>query len=259
MKRVIAAAAAIILAAVGVILVLAYANRADERALEGLDTVPVLVATAPIAQGTSGDALDELVEVQQVPQDYVVEGAFEELEDIEGLVVADALTEGEQLREGRLLSEAELRARDDFDLPEEAEDLHQVTIPLDRARALGGNIAAGDTVGVFMSFEPEDQEEQDAFDLTTLELNKALVIRVAGGYVAPPVQGPGEDDGEQAEPEDNILVTLALDAPDAEELVFAMEFGTVWLSYEPEEASEDGTGTVVLILPLPDEVRDVLQ
>jgi pilus assembly protein CpaB len=77
--------------------------------------------------------------------------------------------------------------------------------------------------------------------------------------VAPPVSGPGEDEDGQAEPEDNILVTLALEAPDAEELVFAMEFGTVWLSYEPEDASEDGTGTVVLILPQPSDVRDVLQ
>lgn len=52
-------------------------------------------------------------------------------------------------------------------------------------------------------------------------------------------------------------MTLALSAPDAEKLVFGMEWGTVWLSYEPEDANEDGTDIVVLT-PQTD-VRDVFE
>ena len=36
-------------------------------------------------------------------------------------------------------------------------------------------------------------------------------------------------------PTDSLLVTLALDAPSVEKVVYAAEFGTVWLSNEPDE------------------------
>ena len=38
------------------------------------------------------------------------------------------------------------------------EGLLQVTVPLEPERALGGNIRAGDTVGVLLSFEPVDAQ-----------------------------------------------------------------------------------------------------
>ena len=156
--------------------------------------------------------------------------------------------------------------------------MHQVTIPLNNPRALGGNISAGDRVGVFMSFDidggtgfvmspdgavervPVDEEEGEgagsgSVSTTHLTLHKVLVARVEGGFVAPP-PGDGEEESAQ-EAQDTINVTLALDAPDAERLVFAAEYGLVWLSLEPEGASEDGTGVVMVTVP--NEGRNVYQ
>lgn len=265
-RRVIAAVAALILAGVGIVLVLAYASNADERAMADMETVDVLVATGPIAEGTRADQLTGLVEVRAVPRNFLTSGTVDELEDLEGRLLTTPLAAGEQLQAARFSTPEELRAQNEFELPEEAEDLHQVTVPLANPRALGGNIAPGDTVGVFVSIEPKGE---DAPSMTHLTLHKVLVVRVEGGYVeAPPVASPDDEDAEPGEgatggPEeeqaaaDTVLVTLALEAPDAERLVFGMEWGQVWLSYEPEDADENGTQVVVVTIP--DDARDVYE
>jgi pilus assembly protein CpaB len=52
-------------------------------------------------------------------------------------------------------------------------------------------------------------------------------------------------------PDGAVLVTLALTAPDAEQLVWGMENGSVWLSAEPTDATEDGTRVVTAEEVLP--------
>ena len=47
-------------------------------------------------------------------------------------------------------------------------------------------------------------------------------------------------------PADRLLVTLAVTAPEAEQLVFAAEFGFIWLTAEGPDASEEGTRIVTL-------------
>ncbi|WP_298885491.1 Flp pilus assembly protein CpaB [uncultured Serinicoccus sp.] len=285
MRRVIAAVLAIVLAALGIVLVLRYAQNADQRALEGMETRRVFVATEPIPEGTPAGELAGLTEARQVPEAYLIGGVITDLDDLEGEVALAEVPEGEQLSATRFATPDEIRGRDDFELPEEAQDLHQITVPLGTARSLGGDIAPGDTVGVFMSFDAEFQQglyvdadgevrwledlPQEArpettdesgteslnIALTQLALEKVLVTRVQGGYVpapAPASTEAEEDAGaaeEEAGPEDEILVTMALSGGDAERLVYAMEFGTVWLSYEPETAEEDDTDVKVVQLP----------
>jgi pilus assembly protein CpaB len=276
-RRVIAAIAALILAAIGVVLVLSYANRADERALADQETVDVFIATEAVAAGITAEDLEQLVESQPVPRAVVVDGAITDLEDIEGLVLTTDLASGEQLVQTRFLTEEELRARGETTLPEGAEALHQVTIPLDKARALGGNVAPGDSVGVFMSFDatssggfvlgedgqispvPQDEGGGESVSISTthLTLHKVPVVRVEGAYVAPPARAQDAEDAADESAEDTIFVTLALAAPDAERLVFGMEWGQVWLSFEPEEADEEGTDPIVITIP--DEARDVFE
>lgn len=268
-KRVLAAIAALVLGLVGVVLVIAYANRADERALAGMETVEVLVARETVPEGLTGADVADYVEAKKVPLAFVAEGALDDLRDVSDLVLTAELNPGEQLTNARFATPEETRARGTFQLPEEAKKLHQVTVPLSKPRALGGDIAPGDTVGVFMSFDVSEadgyvlgsdgrvrrQETSDdasgacSMSITHIGLHKVLVVRVDGGAV------PSGDEEQKAENE--VLVTLALEAPDAEQLVFALEFGEVWLSLEPEDASEDGTGPVVVTVP--DEARNVFE
>lgn len=290
-RRVIAALSAIILAAVAVVLVVNYANGADARALEGMETDNIYVALEPIAEGTSADSLKREIETRAVPRQFQVNGAVTDLDDLEGLVAISDIAVGEQLKRAGFGTPEEVRASGDFVLPEEAKDMHQLTIPLENPRALGGSIAPGDTVGVFGSFEIQtdgkyvldpdgnvvpstdfedqsqdengdssndgesDDSESDQVDLTDLLLHKALVVRVEGGFVAPP--STQEEGDEAAGPADVIHVTLALEAEDAGRVVYAMEYGKVWLTLEPESASDDEPRTIVITVP--SKARNVLE
>jgi pilus assembly protein CpaB len=286
-RRVIAALIAIVLAAVGFVLVLNYASRADERAIAGMETDEVLVAVDTIPQGTIVEELTDLVETRAVPRQFQVSGPVTDLDDLAGQVAVSDLAAGEQLQQARFATPEQLRGRSDYELPEEAQDLHQITVPLNTARALGGDIAAGDTVGVFISlnadfnsdlyvdengnvqFAPTGGDESGeagqgsgnvSLALTKLVLEKVLVTRVQGGFVpssAPSNDEEGESDAGPAGPAAEILVTLALEGGQAEQLVYGMEFGTVWLSYEPESAQEDDDD--VKVVQLPDRVGDVLE
>jgi pilus assembly protein CpaB len=274
-KRILAAVVALVLAGVGVALVAAYANGADKRALEGMETVDVLVAKEAIAEGTPAEELADLVDVEQVPLRFAVSGGVDSLEDLAGRILTASLVAGEQVSAARFATPEEIRAAGQFTLPDEAADLHRITIPLDAPRAVGGYIAPGDTVGVFVSLDPADggpdaaaAEEGDVQNspssdefvagsggMTHLELHKVLVTAVEGSRVTT----AGDGEGEQASG-GTVLVTLALAAADAEKLVYAMEFGTVWLSLEPESASEDDTKVVVTLMPRrASELRDVFE
>ena len=104
----------------------------------------------------------------------------------------------------------------------------QVTVSLDPVRAIGGQVRKGDSVAVTVSFdEPET---------THLILHKVRVtdVRTADGLtVGTPATGPA--------PSGDMLVTLAVDAPAMEKVVFGAEHGRLWLAWEPKEANESGT------------------
>ncbi|WP_114907874.1 hypothetical protein [Ornithinimicrobium murale] len=287
-RRIIAAFAALILAAVGVFLVMSYANTADERAMADMETVDTLVATAHIPQGTPAEELSDLVEVQAVPAKFLVDDAVDDMDDLEGELLTAELLPGEQLTNARFATADEIRRRGDFALPEEAEDLHQLTINLPNPQALGGSIAAGDTVGLFGTYEllpptgwvigangelewdpnaartndPNSSEDEagdegsgdeggsedgseESITFTDLVLDKVLVVRVEGGFIA----GGSGDDEVAAAAQDSIHVTIALEPQDAARVIQTMHTGTVWLTLSPEDAPEADIDAVIPSAP----------
>nr|WP_269449843.1 RcpC/CpaB family pilus assembly protein [Auraticoccus cholistanensis] len=113
------------------------------------------------------------------------------------------------------------------------EGLQQVSVLLEAQRVVGGNLSAGDTVGVLLSVDKK----------THLTLQKVLVTRVQGA--AAPVQDEAEDGAAaDALPESSLMVTLALEAGQAEQVVFTAEHGTIWLSLQDEATDESGTDVV---------------
>ena len=227
-RRVIGLLASVALAAVGTLVLVVYVRSAEARALEGERLVEVLVVAEPIEAGTrAADATDAVIR-QEVPAKVRVDGAVDDLDQLEGLVAAIDLLPGEQL------------VRDRFVAPNVAQrgsvppGLLEVTLSLDAARALGGRLITGDTVGVVGSFEGVEGSA-----VTSFILHKVLVTAVQLDVNS--ADSVEDEDEETVFPNGNLLVTLAVDAPSAERLVFTAEHGTVWLTSEPTDAPESGT------------------
>lgn len=243
-RRIIGAVTAVLLAAMGTFVLLAYVRSAEDRALAGEQVVNVFVVRDTIAKGTSGDAIEGLVELKKIPAKVEAKGSVTSLSALDGKVAAVDLVAGEQLLATRFVSPEALTAQGQVDVPD---GLHEVTVSLEPQRALGGRVEPGDTVAVFSSFDPFDGVDPSGGttvkspNTTHLILHKVLVTNVQNAGTAATTPGTGGGDQDTAAPSGNLLVTLAMDAPSAERLVFTAEHGFVWLSQEPEDAPEEGT------------------
>lgn len=227
-RRTVAAIAAIVLAILGAVILIGYVSGAERRAMDGMKPAEVLVVTEPVSQGTPAEDLEQSVQLTTLPATAVAPGSVASLKDVEGLVTTADLVPGEQLLEARFAEPGSLGAGE-VEIPE---DKHQMSVLLEPQRLIGGQIGPGSTVAVYASFTDPDQ--------TNLILHKVLVSQVQGA----PAQAEPAEGEEAAEPlpENSLIVTLVVDAGQAERVVFAAEHGTIWLSAEPEEAPEGGTG-----------------
>jgi pilus assembly protein CpaB len=235
-RRLLAALAALVLAVVGGGVLVAYARGADARAAAGLETVEVLVVEQPVAEGTPADQLTGLVGTELVPAKTAVAGRVTDLADLAGQVATVDLEPGEQLLASRFAAPSDLRTPGTVAVP--AGD-QEVSVLLEPQRAVGGRLSAGDTVGVYLSLT-----SQDGTATTHGVLHGVLVTQVQGAPAAPADGTETASAGTGAAPTGSLLVTLAVTARDAEEVVFGAEHGELWLSLEP--AGADTSGTQVL-------------
>ena len=227
-RRIIAAVAAVLSAAVGASLLLSYVAGADRRAMAGMQTVTVLVVAKDIAKGAPADALSAQVTNKVLPVTAVAPGTVSSLAELRGLVATADLKVGEQVLASRFTDPATLAKADQPQVPN---GMHEVTIKLDAQRVVGGEIAPGARVGVFVSVDKQ----------TALVLSSVLVTRVTGGTQ------PAAAEGEQAEaaaPSETVQVTLATTPPNIEKVVFGMENGSVWLSLVSPGSTTTGTRIV---------------
>jgi len=244
-RRVVGVVAAVLLAAIGTFVLLAYVRSAEDRALAGEQVVQVFVVSEAIERGASGNAIEARVRLTKLPAKVEAADSVSDLSALEGKVAAVDLVPGEQLLSTRFVAPEALAAQGDIDVPE---GLLQVSVSLESQRALGGRLLPGDTVGVLASFDPlsgqDPPGEEPALQSphsTHLILHKVLVTQVQGGTAPVAVPGPTEPSTTATAPGGNVLVTLAVDAGSVERIVFAAEHGFLWLAHEPATAPEDGT------------------
>lgn len=269
-KRVVGVVGAVLLAAVGTVLLVAFVRNAEERARADEDLVDVLVLRDAVEAGTSSSAIDGSFEVEQVPAKVKADDAIDDLSDVENLVASVDLVPGEQLMRSRFVEPGGIR-RAAVPVPE---GLLEVTVAIQPERTLGGLLKPGDTVAVIASFEPFSvksapvQPGQDVSAFTGEGGATPIPIPIDGEQVVglpTPVETPNRtqiighnvlvtrlqlEDGEPSiDPDDEntgvaptqeLLVTLAMDAEGVEDVVFTKEFGRVWLALQPAGADTEG-------------------
>jgi pilus assembly protein CpaB len=236
-RRLLAAFAALILLVVGTVVLVAYVGGADARALAGTRTVEVLVVDELIPEGTPGSQLRDLVRTEMLPAKAAVDGRVTDLSSLTGRVATVDLQPGEQLLSSRFDSPDSLQAPGTVAVPAGAQE---ISVLLEPQRAVGGRLAAGDTVGVLVSLKFED-----GTSASHAVLHGVLVTQVQGAPAPADTEGdPETASAGAAAPSASLMVTLALSAAQAEAVVFGIEHGTLWLSLEPKGADVSGTDVI---------------
>lgn len=236
-RRIIITLAAVLLTLFGMVVIVAYVSAAESRALEGTQLVPVLVATDEIDANTPAGEIGALVTTEEVPERLRQQDAIRNLENLQGQVTTSPIRAGEQIVQRQFDDASAVQPQGAADV-DEANSI--LTISLPSERAVGGSLSAGDRVSVIVSTseatvqgEADPQQTVTTDDTTGTVLSRVPVVEVRGGVT--------EESGEAA---GTIVVSLEVDEDDAEIIVFGLEFGSVWLTLNGENAPRANVDTV---------------
>lgn len=239
-KKVIGVVAAVVMAIVGTGILVLFVQGAEDRALEGEELVQVLTATAPIPAGTPAAQMGDLVETERIPVKIAPEGVISDLVSVSGLVAAIDLVPGETLLANRFVEPEGFRPRSGGTI-EVPEGLLEVTVAMSQEQFIGGVPIPGNTVALIalgdrLDFinqnvdplaQPTDPEAGGVATDTGLKVAKiiiqqALVTNVQGNPL--PAQPAAADATQRvAAAEGSLLVTLAMEGPDVERLIYVRD------------------------------------
>ncbi len=258
-RRIIGVVVSLLLALVGTWVLVRYVSAADERALEGQQSVEVLVVEEAVDAGVPAEQIADRVTTTLVPANVRVAGSIESLDAVKGQVTGVPLVPGEQVLASRFVAQEEQAEVERFEVPA---GMLEVTVGLTPERAVGGTLRPGDKVAVVVSFnpftldasEPEGTDDLSEFlesepgaevktlstpHTTHITVHKAVITRI---HMASTAEQPVTE--VEATPSGTVFVTLAVEAPDIERIVFSAEFGSLWLAREQDDSSEQGTKIV---------------
>ncbi|MCP8998415.1 Flp pilus assembly protein CpaB [Pseudarthrobacter sp. RMG13] len=243
-SRLLAGVAAVVLAIIGAVLMFTYAQGADQRAVQKLEPVTVLVVKQAIPAGTPVEAIRASIATEQLPGASVAKTSLTTLDNEAGKVAAVDLVPGEQLVAERLVAPEDLKMSGSVKVPA---GLQEVSFQLEPQRVVGGRLAPGDHVGVFISMKQGGLEAKADKETTQLSVHKALVTAVQrapeAAAAAPESSAsaePAADPRETTLPSGSLMLTVAVNDVDAAKIIFASEFATIWLTREPLDAQDNG-------------------
>lgn len=240
-SRLLAGVAAVVLALVGATLVVTYAQGADQRAVQNLEPVSVLVVKKAIPAGTPADLMSGSLATEQLPAAAVTASSLKTLDDSKGKVAAVDLVPGEQLVKERLVEPENLKSQGSEKIPA---GLQEVSFKLEPDRVVGGRLQPGDHVGIFVSMQGGGLADQADKETTKLTVRKALITAVQRAPETAPATQPAPtasatpDPRETTLPVGSLMITVAVSDVDAAKIIFSAEYAKMWLSKEPLDATD---------------------
>jgi pilus assembly protein CpaB len=142
----------VVAAVLAAIVLLVYLNQYRNSVNNGNQTVSVLVAKSLIQKGTPGNVVGTagLYELTNLPKKQVKTGAFVDPATLTGKVATTAIYPGQQI------TSADFAPANAAALTQNlASDQRALVIPLDSPAEVGGQIAAGDHVDVWVAFNAQ--------------------------------------------------------------------------------------------------------
>src|SRR6478609_3532492 len=253
--RLLGGIAALLVAIIGTVLLVSYVQNADKRALSGTETESIYVVQKAIPAGTAADKIAASVVKKEVPKLALADNSVTDLSSLGSRVTAVALMPGEQLLSSRMVEANAFLGPSRVQVPA---GLQEITLKLPIERVAGGILKAGDTVGIFLSLDLASAGGDGAagakLSKTQQTFHKVLVTAAQYSDGAATQTGTADSSAgasqvssttsTKAQGDGSYLITLARNSADAERIVFAAEFGKIYLSKEPADAVASGKGTV---------------
>lgn len=233
-----------LVAIVGTVLLFTYIQNADNRAMANTETESVYVVSKPVPAGSTVAELPDSFVRKAIPRLALAPGAVTDLSSLGNKVTTVDLLPGEQLITNRLVDEGAYLGPSRVAVPAGMQEF-SLLLPIERVA--GGKITAGDTAGVFISLDevvvdPATGATETKSSATQLTFHKVLVT--AAQFSDGAAAEAGGASSTQTKSDDTYLITLATNSIDAERIIYAVEFGKVYLSREPTDAAEDNTGII---------------
>lgn len=231
---------ALALGGLAAVMAARYLTDARTEIVQKNEPIEVFVAQEDIPRGLSAEELiaNKLIIIEEVPARYVAAGAVSSERALEGHVLAQPLSAGEQITTGR------------FELPSAAglaysipADYIALSVPVDEVKGVSGLLKPGDHVTLFAHFE--DGPDGDALTRMLVSDTKVLAVGATIRQVEDTTQEGGSDGGvlatSRTEDEKELnarTVTIAVSPAVAEKIVFAEEEGEVWCALLPATGEE---------------------
>ncbi|MDX6276565.1 MAG: pilus assembly protein CpaB [Nocardioidaceae bacterium] len=222
-KRAIAAIAAGVLALLGVLVLVLYAQGANDRAFNGAKLVPVVRFTNDVSAGTSAADLAADTQIAKLPSASVPAGAVTNLSQVAGLSTNASVQKGEVLLKSRMAAPGG-RSKGSTGVPK---GYQEISIALDAEHSVAGSLKAGDRVGLIATFEPKDGTKAQ---FTNFSLNQVLVMKADTTFAT----------GNKADIT-ATMVTLAVKELPAEKIAHAQKWGAVWLTRQNADTDTSGS------------------
>jgi pilus assembly protein CpaB len=242
-SRVLAILIAVVLALVATAALVVYVNGADRRAISDQSPRMVWVAATAIPAGTSGLTAINTKKIKQVevPSKNIVTGAVVSVTQIQNRYAAVNLEEGEQLLQKRWVGAEDVAGARLLPIQEGYQAL---AIGLDAVRQVAGFVTPGDRVSLVLTMKRGDVDKSQFLiqDVQVLAVGNTALANVAaqGGNRAN--QGKGQV----------AAVTLSVPQDDVEEVVYAAEHGSIYMTLLAQDAkplSKTGGATEANVIP----------
>jgi pilus assembly protein CpaB len=235
-RRTILLVSALLVAALGTLLVYLYVRGADHRADAGRRTQTVLVATATIPAGTTGDqaAAAGSFASKAITADSVAAGALTDIGPVRSLVALSTVYPGQQL-----VRAAFGALQGTTSIPVPTGDM-ALSIQLGDPQRVAGFLGAGSQVAVFATIPAPTSSAGTGTtaaggNVTTLLLRKVQVITV--GNIEPVPDSSTSSTGSDSTIT-KAIVTLAVTQAQAQKLIYAQSRGELYLALVSDSTTE---------------------
>jgi Flp pilus assembly protein CpaB len=209
------------LAAVAVLLTLAYVRNVRNDAEQGSSLVRVMVAVRDIVAGTPGN--DVALAPREVPRRAVVPGAITSKSQVAGLVAADQIYAGEQATTMRFVPAAEQGIVGQLKGNQRA-----LQVPGDQYQLLAGTLRADDRVDVVGNIKYRVDKQRAA---------SRVVLRDIRVLQAP--ETPDSSDSSLGSGNKSFSAILAVTDAQAQKLFYVMQNGGWSLELRPKNRPKD--------------------